>query len=172
MGYHLYYFYDDDEQLMQSLSNFFMEGLRRREHCMWIPRRGVTVNQAIGMLKQHISEIEDFLLTDQMFIAEFEQWYLTEDDRFDKFAMLEKWKKRYEEIMARGYMMMRIAGDGSSMVEDYWAEIAEYEELVNERIAETNMIAVCLYQGKQLKPTQIHSVLSNHLCSLSANSEV
>ena len=172
MGYHLYYFYDTDEQLMQSLSSFFLDGLRKREHCMWIPRKGLTTNQATSMLKQYIPEIEDFLLTDQMYIAEFEQWYLTEDGRFDKYAMLEKWKKRYEEIMARGYMIMRVVGDGSGIVNDYWDEVAEYEELVNEKIAEMNIIAVCLYHGKLLKPTQIHTVLSNHLCSLAASSEV
>ena len=172
MGYHLYYFYDNDDQLMRALANFFMEGLRKREHCTWIPREGIPVHMAINMLKRYIPDIEDYLLTDQMFIAEFEHWYLDENGKFDKTTLLEKWKKKYQEVMAKGYLMMRVAGDGSDAVQKHWQELIDYEDAVNFDIAESNIIAVCSYNGKTLKPSEIHAVLSTHLCSLVASAEV
>jgi len=169
MGYHLYYFYEDEEKLAKVLADFFMEGLRKLEYCMWIPRREITHDKAIKLFKKHIPDIEDYLLKDQMYIKAFEDWYLTEDGRFDKDAMMVKWKNKYDEVMRRGFAMMRVAGDPSSLAKEYWNEVMAYEARANELIGDVSVIAVCTYNGKLYKPSEIHSILTNHLCSLNPN---
>ena len=168
MGYHLYYFYEDDEKLAKVLADFFMEGLRKLEYCMWIPRDGITHNKAIKLLKRHIPDIEDYLLKDQMYIEAFENWYLTEEGRFDKDAVMAKWKNKYDEVMRKGFIMMRIVGDSSSMVREYWNEAMAYEAMANELIGEASVAAVCTYNGRLYKPSEIQMILANHLCSLAS----
>ena len=166
MGYHLYHFYQDDEKLARVLSKFFLEGLRKLEYCMWIPREGITHDKAIALLKRHIPDIEDFLLKDQMRIEAFEDWYLTEDGKFDVNSVLKKWQERYEEVMENGFTMMRVSGETSSILKEYWNEIMEYERIINEKINDLNIAAVCTYKGIAYKPTEIQTILKHHFCPL------
>ena len=169
MGYHLYHFYEDDEKLAKVLAKFFMEGLRKLEYCMWIPGNGITQNRAIKLLEKHIPDIEDFLLKDQMRIEAFEDWYLTEDGRFDADALTEKWNNRYNEVMEKGFIMMRVAGDTSSLAKEHWDELMKYEAVGNEKINDMNIVAVCTYKGKLYKPTEIQTILRYHFCPLTPN---
>jgi len=171
MGYHMYILYDHDDELMRSLSPFFMEGLRRREHCVWIPRQGIMAHQAINMLKFRIPDIEDFLLTDQMYIGQYEEWYLDEKGNFCRECALAKWRERYDYATQAGYPMMRAVGDSHEVSEKDWQEVIEYERMINESIADLNIIALCAYNGRYLKPTQIRGLLSHHLCSFASSGE-
>ncbi|MDD5680326.1 MAG: MEDS domain-containing protein [Candidatus Omnitrophica bacterium] len=166
MGYHFYHFYDNDIELTKTLAAFFREGLNKLEYCMWIPREGISVNKAIGLIKKHIPEIEDYLLSDQMRIETFENWYLAEDGSFKKNLVLTRWRNIYEEMMKKGFAMMRVAGDGSSLAPKYWDEMMEYEAIINEGINDVNVAAVCTYQGKLYKPSQLRTILNNHFCPL------
>jgi hypothetical protein len=166
MGYHFYHFYDNDVELAKTLANFFKEGLNKLEYCMWIPREGISVNKAIELMKKHIPDIEDYLLSDQMRIETFENWYLMEDGSFKKDAVLAKWRQIYDETMKRGFTMMRVAGDGSSIVAKYWDEMMAYEAMINDSINDINIAAVCTYQGKLYKPSQLRTILNNHFCPL------
>ena len=166
MGYHFYHFYEDDEKLAQVLARFFMEGLRKLEYCMWVPPQNITQDKAIKLLKKHIPDIEDFLLNDQMYIQAFESWYLTEDGRFDIDALKEKWNNKYNEIMEKGFIMMRVAGDVSSLAKTYWDELMKYEAYTNDGISDLNVTGVCTYGGKLYKPTEIHTILEHHFCPL------
>lgn len=168
MGYHLYHFYEDDIKLVKTLADFFIEGLRKREYCIWIPREGLSLNKAIDLIRSHIPEIEDYLLNDQMRIELFEDWYLTEDGVFDKDAALIKWRNAYDSAMKRGFPMVRAAGDGSSLSVRYWDKLVEYEAIINDSINEINMVALCTYNGRLYKPSQIRDILNNHFCPLTA----
>jgi len=166
MGYHFYHFYEDDAKLAKTLATFFREGLNKLEYCMWIPREGVSINKAIDLLKKYIPEIEDYLLSDQMRIEKFEDWYLAEDGSFKKNLVLTKWRNLYEETIKKGFIMMRVAGDGSTLVPKYWDELMEYEAIANESINELNVAAVCTYKGVLYKPSQLRAILNNHFCPL------
>jgi hypothetical protein len=170
MGYHLYCFYQKDEKLVKNLADFFAEGLRKSEYCMWVPREDITQNKAMELLKRHIPDIEDYLLARQMCIEPFEEWYLTEDRNFSIDAMMEKWKSRYEEVMQKGYAMMRVAGDVSYIAKEHWDDLMAYESLANEIINDTNCATICTYKGKIYKPTEISMILKNHLCPFNINS--
>lgn len=166
MGYHLYHFYESDLKLAKVLARFFAEGLRKLEFCIWVPRAGITYNKAVKLLKKHIPDIEDFLLTDQMYIEPFDTWGLKEDGTFDKYTLLEKWDKKYNEVIEKGYMMMRAAGDPSSVAGDNWDDLMEFESVMDDKVNDANIAAVCTYPGKVYKPTEIQAILKNHFCPL------
>ena len=166
MGYHFYHFYEDDVKLAKTLATFFSEGLRKLECCMWVPREGISVNKATEMIKKHIPEIEDYLLSDQMRIEAFENMYRAEDGRFKKDIVLARWHDVYNKTMEKGFTMMRVAGDMSTLLNDQWDEVMEYEAIVNDSINEWNMAVVCTYRGKLYKPSQLRTILNNHFCPL------
>lgn len=166
MGYHFYHFYESDALLAKTLATFFNEGLRKGEYCMWIPREGISCDAATRSIKGHIPEIEDYLLSDKMKIELFENWYLAEDGTFQKSAVLSKWRALYDDIMKKGFSMIRVAGDASSLIPKYWDELMEYEAIVNNSINDLNMAAVCTFRGRLYKPSQLKEILNNHFCPL------
>jgi hypothetical protein len=166
MGYHFYHFYENDEKLAKALADFFMEGLRKSEYCMWVPREGITHDRAIILLKSHMSNIEDYLLRDQMRIETFENWYITKNRKLDVDKMLEKWKDKYNDVMESGFISMRVTGDLSSISKESWNDIMTYEAKANEIINKLNIVAVCTYKGILYKPSEIQMILRNHFCPL------
>ncbi len=166
MGYHLYHFYDEDEKLAQVLANFFMEGLQKLEYGMWIPREGISQDRAMEMLKRYAPEIEDYILRGQMHIEAFENWYIEEDNTFDSKSLMRRWHDKYQDVMAQGYVMMRVAGEATSILKEYWDDIMAYEAEINLMISDLNIVAVCTYGGKRYKPTEIQTILKNHFCPL------
>ncbi|MBU4376882.1 MAG: MEDS domain-containing protein [Candidatus Omnitrophica bacterium] len=166
MGYHFYHFYESDILLARTLATFFSEGLRKLEYCMWIPRQSVSVDTALKSIKMYIPEIEDYLLSDKMRIESFENWYLAEDGTFKKSVVLARWRSLYDDIMNKGFAMIRVAGDGSTLISKYWDELVEYEAIINDTINDLNIAAVCTFKGKLYKPSQLKAILSNHFCPL------
>ena len=166
MGDHLYYFYEDDEKLAKILANFFMEGLRKGEYCVWISREDITHDKAIKLLEKHIPDIEDYMLKDQMYIESFSTWGLAEGRKFDKDRLVNKWMDKYKEAMSRGFTTMRAAGDPSSILAEHWDEFMSMESEINNNINDLNLVVVCTYKGQPYKPTQIHTILRHHCCPL------
>ena len=166
MGYHLYHFYEDDEKLAQILARFFDEGLRKLEYCIWIPREGISHSRAINLLKKHIPDIEDFLLSEQMDIVPFETWAKNEDGTFDRNRLKNKWMSKYKEVMEKGFIMMRAVSDPSSLAKKHWDEFMDFEATLNDEANDMNLTAVCTYQGKLYKPSEIQTILKHHFCPL------
>ena len=166
MGYHFYHFYEDDAQMVKTLATFFAEGLTKLEYCMWIPHQDMPTDTAIRLITRHIPEIDDYLLSDKMRIEQFENWYLGEDGSFKKNLVLTRWRNLYDAVMKKGFAMIRIAGDGSSLAEHYWDELMEYEAIINDSINDLNIAAVCTFKGKMYKPSQLKEILNNHFCPL------
>ena len=166
MGHHLFYFYENDSMLAKVLADFFLEGLRKGEYCMWIPRGGITQAEAVKLLKKHIPNIEEYIRKKQMHIVPFENWYLTDEGIFDSKIIMKKWKRMYSNVMKRGFAMVRIVGDASSILKERWDDIMAYEELAQAAISNVNVIAVCTYHGLSYKPDEIRAVLDRHFSSL------
>jgi hypothetical protein len=166
MGHHFYHFYEDDEKLAEVLAKFFGEGFRKLEYCVWITRADITYDKAVKLLKKHLPDIEDFIIEDQMFIESFDAWGLREDGTFDKNHLLNKWMGKYDEVIKKGFMTMRAAGDPSSVLKTHWDEFMTFESKLNDAINDLSIIAVCTYRGKIFKPSKIHTILKSHFCPL------
>jgi hypothetical protein len=152
--------------LSKVLADFFLEGLRKGEYCIWIPREGITQAKAVKMIKKHIPNIEDFLIKKQMQIETFESWYLTAEGKFDVDNMMKKWRGVYNNVIKKGFTTMRVVGDGSSVVGEYWDEMMHYEELVNSMISNIGVVAVCTYKGSSYKTDEVQAILKRHFTSL------
>ncbi|UCC96077.1 MAG: MEDS domain-containing protein, partial [Candidatus Omnitrophota bacterium] len=143
-GIHMCQFYQTKEDLIDVLVPYFKAGLENNEYCMWIVGELLLKDEIIRTMTRNLSQFEHFLITGQIEIIPYTNWFLT-DNVFDQHRVLDALMDKLEQALDKGYDGMRVTGDFSPLIEGNWTNLMDYETKVNDSIGENRMTGICTY---------------------------
>ncbi len=189
-GTHFCHFYETKQDLLDILVPYFKAGLESNEFCLWIMSAPLSVAEATGALQESVPNLEkhlanrsiEFLVASEAMDADWQrslpdlqrhiangsleivphdQWYL-DAGKFDSVRVINRWKEKLDQALARGYAGMRVHGNEAWLTAKDWENFLAYEEQVNETLANQRMIALCTYPLEARRAGEIFDVAHAH----------
>ncbi len=160
-GTHFSHFYETKQDLFDILIPYFKTGLENNEFCMWVIFPPHSADETIEILRRGIPDIDQRLAAGDMEILPHEQWYL-KGGSFNIREVIDGWLEKLTQALARGYDGMRVNGNEAWLTKENWKDFSEYEEKLNNVIANQRMIVLCTYLLAMLRGTAVFDVIGEH----------
>ena len=189
-GTHFCHFYETKQDLLEILVPYFEAGLQNNEFCLWViaaPLSGIeatlVLQQAVPNLDQHLTNrnieiqvvghkaaqslsrsipnLERHLNQGSIEIIPHDQWYL-KHGVFDSCRLINRWKAKLNQALARGFAGMRVLGNESWLTEQDWGSFLDYEMKLEQVLADQKMLVLCTYPLSTSKAGQVFDVARAH----------
>jgi hypothetical protein len=161
-GDHLCVFHRSEDHLMEILSPYIAEGLRKGERCFCVQKPEIVKRldrdlQFLGI------NTEKAVKSGSLEFHNLSEAYLP-SGRFEPAGMIEMLVRSIEESMKKGFSGFRIAGDLSWAVDgrDECRQIIGYEAMVEECFPGKPAIGLCQYPINSFPPAVLQSVMNAH----------
>ena len=109
-------------------------------------------------LRQAIPDFDQHLAAGDIEIVAHKRWYL-EDGVFDAKRLINGWKQKLAEALARGYAGMRANGKAEWST---WDDFHKYESEINKMIINQPLIILCTYPLAVTKANEVFDVARSH----------
>jgi C4-dicarboxylate-specific signal transduction histidine kinase len=160
-GTHFCLFYETKEDLLEILISYCKAGLESGEFCLWIVAEPLTVEEAIGALKETVPGFSRYLADSSIEIVSARDWYLS-GGTFDLKRVTAGWLEKLARASARGYVGVRVTGDTAWLQKKDWKHFCEYEEGLNEAVANQRLAVLCTYPLAACGAMEILDVVRTH----------
>jgi PAS domain S-box-containing protein len=160
-GTHFCCFYETKQDLLDTLVPFFKAGLENNEFCLWLVTPPLTVEEAKHALGQAVSDLDRRLASQGLEIQDYNEWYL-DNGHFDPQRVLQGWREKVDQALARGHAGMRASGDAAWGQKNDWSVFREYEKAVDALVADERRIILCTYPLATSSGDQIFDVARMH----------
>ena len=160
-GTHICGFYQCVDDLINMLGPYFKFGLENNEYCIWITSEPISNKKAKLMIKNYIPNLDHYLQKGKMEIIPYSEWYLTHG-KFDGDNVLNSWIKKIDKAISKGYRGIRISGNMTWLTKENWPAFQNYESIIDKRIKDLKMIAVCTFQISKCTSYEIIDIIKNH----------
>ena len=182
-GTHFCQFFETKEDLLDILIPYFKTGLQNNEFCMWIVADPLNEEEARNALRQAVPEVDRYLAAGRIEIVSHTslfhssdqepssagrieivphtEWYLKEGV-FDLKRVIGDWDEKLAEALARGFDGMRVNGNTAWLTKENWKVFSQYENKLNEMIANQRIIVLCSYPLATSGATEILDVAHTH----------
>jgi PAS domain S-box-containing protein len=182
-GTHFCHFYESKEDLLDILIPYFKTGLENSEFCMWVVADPLGEEEAREALRLAVPEAEQHLeagrieivphthflqpspqetsSSGQIEIVPHTDWYL-KGGAFDADRVIGGWSEKLSVALAKGYAGMRVNGNEAWLTKGNWKNFAQYEQKLNETLANQAMILLCSYPLDDIGAAEIFDVVNNH----------
>ena len=160
-GTHICVFYQTKEDLLEILVPYFAAGLASNESCVWVVSDPLTITEAKSALNKEVEDLDAYYAKGQIRIVNATDWY-TPDGTFDAKKLLKNWVERESHILSRGFDGLRVSGNLAGLDPADWDKLIRYEAVVNDRIGQRPVIAVCAYPVDHLMISQILDTATCH----------
>jgi PAS domain S-box-containing protein len=97
----------------------------------------------------------------QIEIVPHNDWYL-KGGAFDADRVIGGWSEKLSVALAKGYAGMRVNGNEAWLTKGNWKNFAQYEQKLNETLANQAMIVLCSYPLDDIGAAEIFDVVNNH----------
>jgi C4-dicarboxylate-specific signal transduction histidine kinase len=164
-GTHFCLFYDTKKDLLDTLISYCKAGLESEEFCLWVVAEPLTIEEAIGALKDAVPEIDRYLADSSIEIVPACDWYL-QGGTFDLKRVTDRWLETLAHASARGFAGMRVTGDTAWLEKKDWKDFCEYEEGLNEAVANQRLAVLCTYPLVACGAVEILDVVRTHQFAL------
>jgi signal transduction histidine kinase len=164
-GTHICLFYETKEDLLDTLISYFKSGLESGEFCLWVVAEPLTIEEASDALKGAVPDLDRYLADSSIEIVSACDWYL-QDGTFALRGVTGGWHEKLAHASARGYAGVRATGDSSWLEKKYWKDFCEYEESVNEVVANQRLAVLCTYALAPCGAVEILDVVRTHQFTL------
>ncbi|MBI2390185.1 MAG: MEDS domain-containing protein [Deltaproteobacteria bacterium] len=164
-GTHLCQFYRDKDDLLDILVPYFKAGLESNECCMWVTSDPLGVDEATSALGAVVPDLDRHLADERIQILPYDHWYLR-GGHFDMRRVLDGWKARVDEALARGFDGVRVTGNTAWLEAAHWADFTEYEDAINGVIRDLPVLVACTYGLGRCGATEIIDVVGTHQFAL------
>src|SRR5882672_10693420 len=104
------HFYETRQDLLDILVPYFKTGLEDNEFCLWVISQPLRATEATKALREAVPELAPYVAARSIEIVPHNQWYL-EGGSFDGARVINSWKVKLEQALARGYAEMRVHGN-------------------------------------------------------------
>jgi hypothetical protein len=143
-GTHFCLFYETKRDLLDTMISYCKTGLESEEFCLWVVAEPLTVEEAMDALKDAVPDLDRYLVEPSIEIVSARDWYL-QDGTFDLKRVTGRWHEKLAYASARGYAGVRVTGDTAWLEKKDWKDFCEYEEGLNEAIANRHLAVLCTY---------------------------
>ncbi len=164
-GTHFCLFYDTKEDLLDMLTSYCKAGLESEEFCLWVVAEPLKIEEAMGALKDAVPDIDRYLADSSIEIVSARDWYL-QGGTFDLKRVTGGWHEKLARASARGYAGVRVTGDTAWLEKKDWKDFCEYEEGLNEAVANQRLAVLCTYPLATCGAGEILDVVRTHQFAL------
>jgi transcriptional regulator with GAF, ATPase, and Fis domain len=121
----------------------------------------VTREDALEALRQAVPSFDRYLPDGGIEIVPARDWYL-QDGTFDLNRVIAGWNETLRRASARGYVGVRVTGDTAWLERKHWKDFCEYEDALNESIANQRLAVLCTYPLAACGAQEILDVVRTH----------
>jgi C4-dicarboxylate-specific signal transduction histidine kinase len=164
-GTHVCLFYETKEDLLDALVPYCKTGLDSQEFCLWVVAEPLTIEEATDALKAAVPDLDRYLADLSIEILSASDWYL-QGGTFDLKRVTDGWHEKLARASARGYAGVRVTGDTAWLAKTDWTDFCEYEEGLNEAVANQRMAVLCTYPLAACGALEILDVVRTHQFAL------
>src|SRR5258706_13935416 len=164
-GTHFCLFYETKEDLLDTLISYCKTGLESGEFCLWVVAEPLTIEEAIEALKDAVPDLDRYLADPSIEIVSARDWYL-QGGTFDLKRVTGRWHEKLAHASARGYAGVRVTGDTAWLEKKDWKDFCEYEEGLNEAIANQHLAVLCTYPLEACGAVEVLDVVRTHQFAL------
>ena len=164
-GTHFCLFYETKEDLLDTLISYCKAGLESGEFCLWVVAEPLKVEEATDALKDAVPEFSRYLENASIEIMSARDWYL-QGGTFDLNRVTAGWRDKLAQASARGYAGVRVTGDTAWLAKKDWKHFCEYEESLNEAVANQRLAVLCTYPLASCGALEILDVVRTHQFAL------
>src|ERR1700730_15608118 len=160
-GTHFCLFYETRADLLETLVSYCKAGLESQEFCLWVVAEPLTGEDARHALERAIPDLDRYLAEQSIEIVAARDWYL-QDGAFDLNRVISGWNEKLARASARGYAGVRGTGDTAWLEKKDWKDFCEYEESLNQAIANQRLAVLCTYPLAACGAAEILDVVRTH----------
>src|SRR6202011_4853430 len=160
-GTHFCLFYETLTDLLEPLVLYCKAGLESQEFCLWIVAAPLTEEDATHALKQAVPDLDRYLDDHSIEIASAHDFYL-QNGRFDLKKVTDGLNEKLASASARGYTGVRVTGDSAWLEKRDWKDFCEFEDSINQFIANQRLTVLCTYPLAAFGPDDILDVVRTH----------
>jgi signal transduction histidine kinase/PAS domain-containing protein len=160
-GTHFCLFYETTADLLETTVSYCKAGLESQEFCLWVIAEPLSVEEATGALKQAVPDLERYLSEHSIEIVAARDWYFP-DGQFDLNRVIGGWNQKLAHASATGYAGVRVTGDTAWLKKKDWKDFCEYEESLNQAVANQRLAVLCTYPLAACGAAEILDVVRTH----------
>jgi signal transduction histidine kinase/PAS domain-containing protein len=160
-GTHFCLFYETTADLLETTVSYCKAGLESQEFCLWVIAEPLAVEEAARALKRAVPDLERHLLDNSIEIVAARDWYFP-DGQFDLNRVIGGWNQKLALASARGYAGVRVTGDTAWLKKKDWKDFCEYEESLNQAVANQRLAVLCTYPLAACGAAEILDVVRTH----------
>jgi C4-dicarboxylate-specific signal transduction histidine kinase len=164
-GTHFCLFYETKEDLLGTVISYCKTGLESGEFCVWVVAEPLTIEEATDALKGAVPDLDRYLTDSSIEIVSACDWYL-QGGTFDLKRVTGRWHEKLARASARGYAGVRVTGDTAWLEKKDWKDFCEYEEGLNEAVANQRLAVLCTYPLAACGALEILDVVRTHQFAL------
>ena len=160
-GTHFCLFYETAADLLETAVSYCKAGLDGGEFCLWVVAEPLTVEDAKQALQQAIPDFDRHFAEQSIELVGAREWYL-QDGTFDLNRVLRGWNEKLAGASTRGYAGVRVTGDTAWLEKKDWKDFCEYEESLNQAVANQRLAVLCTYPLAACGAAEILDVVRTH----------
>src|SRR6266581_2662284 len=160
-GTHFCLFYETTSDLLEITVSYCKAGLENQEFCLWVVAEPLTVEDAKLAMRRAVSDFDRYFAEQSIEIVAARDWYL-QDGVFDLNRVIRGWNEKLAHASARGYAGVRVTGDTAWVERKDWKEFCEYEESLNQAVANQHLAILCTYPLAACGAAEILDVVRTH----------
>jgi PAS domain-containing protein len=160
-GTHFCLFYETTEDLLETLVAYCKAGLENQEFCLWVVAEPLAVEDARRALKRAVPDFGRYLADQSIEIVAARHWYF-QDGTFDLNRVIGGWNEKLLRASSRGYSGVRVTGDTAWLEKRDWKDFCEYEESLNQAVANQRLAVLCTYPLAACGAAEILDVVRTH----------
>jgi C4-dicarboxylate-specific signal transduction histidine kinase len=164
-GTHFCLFYETKQDLLDTLVAYCKSGLESGEFCMWVVAEPLTTEEATDALRAAVTDFDQYLTSSSIEFLSARAWYL-QGGRFDLEKVTTGWREKLGHALARGYAGVRVTGDTAWLAKKDWKHFCEYEESLNDAVADQRLAVLCTYPLAACGALEILDVVRTHQFAL------
>jgi PAS domain S-box-containing protein len=162
-GAHFCYFYETKQDLLDILIPYFKTGLENKEFCLWVISSSelLTVEDATSALRNALPDLDRYVAERSIEVVGHEDWFLS-GNTFDPYKVADRFKKKLNEALARGYAGMRVNGSPAWLHNAGAKELRKFEAELDKLFPSERTIASCTYPLATIGADEIFDVVRTH----------
>jgi PAS domain S-box-containing protein len=160
-GTHFCLFYETRTDLLETIVSYCKAGLENHEFCLWVVAEPLREEDARQALERAIPDIDQYFADQSIEIVTARDRYFP-DGQFDLNRVIAGWNQKLAHASAKGYAGVRVTGDTAWLKKKDWKDFCEYEESLNNAVANQRLAVLCTYPLAACGAAEILDVVRTH----------
>jgi len=143
---HVIMFHSSSEDKHRVLFTYLKAGLDQGEAAVYVASEE-TVDEIRQAMRRFGMDVDELERHGALRVIDWRDWYII-GGKFSIAETLERWKRMYDEAVAKGFKGLRITGETACFFRERMVkELVEYEQALH-RVLELPMSAICAYDSR------------------------